>query len=194
MKNQEIILREEKDKITIAQNLSITDSASMTQAAGLLSELNRANDRIVKDRETLTKPINESLKAIRAKYKPFVDTLESAIEIVRSKMGVYQSEALRFQKAEEAKIAARIGEGKGKLSIETAVKKIAEIDAPEARVATGSGSVSFRTVRKFEVMDIVLLPIEYHLANEAKIRKSMEAGIEVSGVRYFEEQSVINKR
>jgi hypothetical protein len=67
----------------------------------------------------------------------------------------------------------------------------------DAKTVTDEGSVSFREVKKFEVMDIVMLANaspDYVLPNEVKIRKAMLEGIELVGVRYFTEQSVINKR
>lgn len=158
----------------------------------MLSQLNKFSDNLTIEKEKLTKPINTALKEIRSRYKPVELMLEEGIVCLKKKMGQYQTVMLKAQQEAEAKIAKRVENGT--LKVETAIKKIGEIDAPEAKVATDDGSVSFRAVRKFEVVDISLIPIEYHLADEVAIRKAMLANIELPGVRYYEEQQITNRR
>lgn len=177
-----------------ATELEIIDAASMTQATEMLSVLNKKNDQITDEKEKITKPLNQALKVERSRWKPLETTLEEAIGIVRRKMSAYQTEAKRIADIEAAKIAARVGEGRGKLTPETAVRKLGEIDAPAATVASDAGSVAFRTVKHFEVMDFSALPDNYKLADESAIRTAMKQGVEVPGVRYYETQEPVNSR
>lgn len=177
-----------------AQALEITDAASMAEATAMLSTLNRVNDEATDSKEKLTKPLNAALKEIRSRYKPLEDIVGDAIDIIRGKMTKYQTEAKRIADKAAADIAGRVGEGKGHFKSETAVKKIAEIERPPQAVATAEGVVKFKTIRKFEVMDMALLPMEYHLADEVAIRKAMMAGTELTGVRYYTEQVPENTR
>lgn len=170
----------------------IVDEHSMTEATEVLSQANKYLKDLIADKETMTKPINESLKVIRAKYKPLEIKLEGIIANIRSSMTSYQTEQMRLQKIEEDKIASRIGEGKGKLKFETATNKIENLDKAVDKVNTASGKISFKTVKKFEVVDLALVPVEYHLANETAIRNAMVANLELPGVRYYTEQVPIN--
>lgn len=190
--SQEIIKKEIAPIVTEVENMSINNSADMSQATSTLSQLNSFLDGLTKEKELLTKPINEALKEIRARYKPTETVLEEAIATIKKKMGSYQQLALAEQKKAEEKIANKVMDGK--LKVETALRKMGDIERPEDKIKTDSGTASFRTVRKFEVVDIALLPIEYHLANEVKIREALKNGVELPGVRYFEEQSIINRR
>lgn len=53
---------------------AISDQNSLEAATKLLTELTVTLDNVTDDKEKLTKPLNESLKAIRAKYKPVEDS------------------------------------------------------------------------------------------------------------------------
>jgi hypothetical protein len=172
----------------------IVDTKSLTEATETLSKLNKYLDALTKDKETITKPINESLKVIRAKYKPLETSLSEAIEMIRKSMGSYQTTLMANQRMEEQKIADRIGEGRGKLSLESATKKIEAIEVPVAKIATDNGSIKFRETKCFEVVDISKVPIKYHLPDEVAIRTAMKAGIEFEGVKYWSEQTPINNR
>lgn len=192
--NLEIVTKEVSPVVEQATALIIATGEDMTLATETLSKLNALNDRVVEDREKITKPLNAALKEVRAKYKPIESQLEEAIGIVRGKMSKYQTAALKAKSDEEARISARIGEGRGKLKIETAVAQIEAIETPEAKVETEAGAVVFIPTKKFEIVSLAELPIEYHVADEIAIRKKMKEGVELPGVRYWIEQVPRNNR
>lgn len=177
-----------------ADKLEIEEAIDMAAAAEILSKLNLFSDRMTEEKEKVTKPANEILKAERARWKPLETVYEAAIAALRRKMTDYQTAIVAKQREDEARIAARVGEGKGKLKVETAIAQIEKLEKPAANVAAESGSVKFRAVKKFEVVDIALVPKDYVLANDAKIRAAMTAGIQIEGVRYYEEMVPANFR
>lgn len=189
-----LIEKEVSPIVSKAKSLAIFDDKTMTGGAELLSTLNLRLDKITEEKERITKPLNEALKAERSRWKPFEIQLDEAIALIRRKMSNYQTEKKRAADEEEARIAARVKEGKGNLKAETAVKKMEEIDRPAGAVTAESGMVKFKTVKVFEVMDLTMLPIEYHLADEVAIRKAMNAGIELPGVKYGTEERPDNYR
>ena len=172
----------------------ITDAITMSDAVQFLSELNQQNDRIQAEKEKIVKPLNEALKEERARWKPAETILSGAIFKVRSKIGIYQTEEKQRVELEERKIADRVGKGKGKLKVETAIDKIEEIERPETNVSTNAGTVKFRTTKMCEVVDITKIPYEYLLPDMVSIRTAMRAGKEIAGVRYYEEETVVNSR
>lgn len=174
------------------ETFEITNKETMEQAVHLLSLGNRELDKLTADREKLTKPMNDALKEIRSRYKPAESRLESGIAFLRKLISSYQTDQKALALAKATKIAARVG--KGTLKAETAIDKISALATPDERVATGAGSVSFRTVRKFELTNLALVPLEYHELSEAKIKTALKLGVEVPGVRYFDEEVPINRR
>lgn len=198
--NKQVAVLEKKiDPIIKQANaIVIKSDDDMKGAAELLSNLNKYNDNVVDEREKITKPLNEALKAARALFKPLETKLESGILAIRKAMTQYQTEKTRIADEEAKKIAARVGEGKGKLKIETAVSKMENIERPDQKVATDSGLVKFKAEKKFRVVDLVILAEKtgdkYILANETLIRAAMKAGTELPGVEYYTEQVPVNFR
>ena len=174
--------------------LIISDQRSLALSVEYLSQANKLLDALIEDKETLTKPLNASLKAIRAKYKPTEDALNSVISLLRSKQSKYQTQALKVLDEQKQAITDRVKAGTGNLSVTSALARIENLNTPEKEVSADSGSVKFVTVKKFEVVNLTDVPIEYHLANETAIRKAMLEGIELKGVKYWTEQSVRNSR
>lgn len=174
--------------------LEIKNDKDLEKAVVVLSQMNKYKDQVQEKRETITKPLNEALKNARAMFNPLEALYEGSIELLRKKMTVFQTEAVKVRKEAELKIAERVKAGTGNLSVETAIKKIDELKVVEKEIATEAGLVSFVEVKKFEVIDIKLLPIEFHLPNEIEIKKVMKEGKELPGVRYFTEQMPRNYR
>lgn len=177
-----------------AQSFTIKDAKDMGKASELLSRMNKGLDAVVAYKEKKTKPLNEALKVIRAETKPIEALLESGIAALRRTMTNYQTEQTAIADAEAKKIEDRIGPGRGKLGLNTAVAKIDEIDRPESSIIADSGMVKFKPNHTFEVTDKMQLPAEYLLANEVAIRAAMKAGTKLPGVRYFTEQIPVNSR
>jgi hypothetical protein len=186
-----------KDIMPRALTVSITDAESLKDATTELSKLNRLLDAVTEERERVTKPLNEALKAERARWKPYETKLDGAIASIRACMTAYQTKLASKRAEEVAKIASRVKEGSGNLSLDTASRKIAELAPVDAQIATEEGSITFKEVRKYEVMDVILLSREgadYILPNDALIKEKMKEGKELQGVRYFSEQVPVNRR
>lgn len=196
MSKNEVALIEKKVNplMAKAEKFEIESAKDMTEATAMLSEMNKIGDRIQAEKDKVMKPLNQAIKAERARWKPIETMFESGIASLRKAMTKYQTEQKRIADEKADKIASRVGEGKGKLKAETAMSKIDEIDRPDSIVATDAGVVKFRTVKKFEVMDMTMLPIEYHIADDAAIKAAMSQGTELPGVRYYEEQVPVNFR
>jgi phage terminase small subunit len=188
------IKKEISPLVTKAQDLIINDQDHMLIATDLLSKLNQFNDRITEEKEKVTKPANEILKAERARWKPLETMYETAISKLRSAMSSYQTEQIKREKQEAEKIASRVGEGKGKLKIETAVKQIDAIEKVDAKVVGDAGMVKFRTVPKLKIIDISKIPHAYFDLNESRLLADLKKGIKVIGAEIEEIQQPINFR
>lgn len=188
-----VLTKEINPLVLNAQKLTITNGKNMEVASEFLANLTKKLKAIAAEKEKVTKPLALALKNERARWSPIEDTLEEAIAVTRRKMTDYQTEASRIADEAAAKVAARVGEGKGKLKPETAVAKIKEIDTPDSHIETSTGSVAFMTVKRFEVLDLSLVPLQYHLPNETLIREAMRNGEQLAGVRYYEEKVPKNR-
>jgi len=194
MTNVAVVEKDVSPLVVQAESISITSPEDMQGAVAFLSRLNTQLDRITTEKERVTKPLNDALKVERSRWKPLETMLDQAISVVRQRISMYQTEATNKAKEAEDKIIARTGEGKGKFTAETAVRKLGEVERAEDTVATDEGVVKFRDKKCFEVVDIAMLPVEYIVPNEVAIRKRLVEGVELPGVRYWVEQTPINFR
>jgi hypothetical protein len=177
-----------------AVKLEISNSADMKSAVEILSTINKYADTVKEKKESITKPLTLAIKNTRLMFAPLESKLEEAIGSLRSSMTSYQTQLTRKAQEEEERIAARVGEGKGKIKVETAVKKMEEIEKPDAVVVTDEGLVKFREVKKFKIVDVSKIPLEFMMPNEVEIRKSMMLGVRIDGVEYYSEQVPYNTR
>lgn len=182
-------------QITIPTNTikTITNNEDLKTAVDYLSTYNSINDKLQEEKNKVMRPLLDAVQAERKRWKSVEDELEEKITTLRSLISKYQTEQKKLIEEKENKITARIGEGKGKIKIETAIAQI-EKNKIEEKIVTNSGSVKFRTIQKFEITNIELLPKEYLLPNETAIREAMKKDVKLPGVRYYEEEQVINNR
>lgn len=196
MSSNEIVIIEKKVNPLVERALSfvVKNPKQMKEATDLLSQMNSIGDKMEAEKRKVVDPLNLALKNERARWKPLESAYESGIAAVRKAMSAYQTAEKAKSDEKADAIAARVGAGKGKLKAETASAQIDELDKPEAIVATDKGVVKFRTVKKFEVLDISKLPVAYVVANEVAIKSAMRDGLELPGVRYYTEEEPINFR
>jgi len=185
-----IIQKEVSPIVKKAKALVISTPKELTKAVSILSELNIANDKITEEKEKVTKPLNEALKAERSRWKPMEIILETAITAIRQKMSSYQTEIAKKQKEEEAKVAEQLA--KGEISFDEATKAIVLPD--NEGIETKAGTVKFRTVQVLKVVDISLIPDEYWEIMESKLLADLKAGKTIAGVELEEQQVPINYR
>jgi hypothetical protein len=177
-----------------AAKVEITSAVELTKATEVLSQLNKYSDAVTARKETVTKPLNAALKAAKALFFPLEEKLDTAIDGIRSEMSRYQTEQVRIKREEEAAIARRVGEGRGKISLETASRKLDEIEKPVENVSTDSGSLAFREVQKLKVVDETVIPREYLAIDEKKLLDALKGGQTVKGAEIELIQVPINRR
>ena len=179
-----------------AESLTIDTKEDLYRATDVLSKLNKFNDRITEEKAKITKPLNQALKVERARWKPLETKYEVAIDLVKHKMGVYYENSTKETNKVEDQIAEQLE--KGQISQEEALEMLKGVEGTDKSVASDSGTATFVKVKKFEVMDLVMLVNstgdKYVLPNEVAIRQAMKEGVELKGVRYYEEQSIRNIR
>jgi protein-tyrosine-phosphatase len=181
---KQIAVMQEKVSTTsdVIMKMTIKDDRDMATASELLSKITSHSKEIKADKEKLTKPLNAVLLEIRKKYKPVETELEKADKHLRKEIGAYQTRKDDEAEAERIRIAGRVGIGKGKLKIETAAKQMAEVEAPDRKVVTDSGSISFKEDYEITIVDLRKIPEQFLSVDEVSIRKVFKAGGTVDGV------------
>lgn len=196
MSNEKVLVLQKKivPIVREAEDLEIEVQDDMKGAVEILSQLNNFNDQITTEKEKVTKPLNEALKAERNRWKPIETMYADAIEGLREKMSVFQTRMEKERKAKEIAIASRIKSGKGNLSLEKGVEKIDALEKVEKEVATDVGLVQFREKKVLKITDPSLISMEYYMINEEKLLKALIEGKVVAGAEIDVKQIPVNYR
>lgn len=191
----ELIIQKELSPLAIkAKELEIHDHSDMTYAVELLSTLNKYIDSIEAKKNKVLKPLLEATKQERNRWKPVEKMHEEAILSVRGKMIHYQTEQVRLRRESEDAIVHRIGEGKGKIKIDTAVKKIESLTTPEKEVATDVGLVQFREKKQLKITDISLIPRTFLIPDYQLLLLKLKEGENIPGCEIKTIQVPVNYR
>ncbi len=157
-----------------------------------LSELNTALDQITADKELLTKPLNQSLKAIRDKYRPIETEITTLIAKYRTLLTDYATQEEETKQKAEQKILDN-----KKTSLDTKIDRLAELDNTSlgSKVSTTAGSITFTTITKYTLIDPAHTPIQLLELNQTKLKDYLKQGNPLpTGIRATEEKSLRNYR
>jgi len=175
-----------------AGNLQIFDNPTLKEAVTLLSQLNQINDKIALEREKVTKPLNEALKAERARWKPAELKNQQAIDHLRQEMTRYQTAIMKEKQEQEQSIVNKVSTGYIKL--DTAVAKLEALPEIVKNVATDAGDVQFREKKQLKITDPSLIPDEYWQINEDELLTDLKSGKLIPGATLETIQVPVNYR
>jgi len=171
-----------------ANELTITSLEENAIAIEFKAKLRDMGKTIKERKEEITKPLNEALKSARNLFAPIEERFETVDKIVGQKLLAYKQKIDAEVREKEIKIADRVE--RGTLKIETAERKIEDIQRTEKTVKTDYGQVQFRKIQKMRIVDENLIPKKYWIINEVLLRKDVLAGIVVPGAQKYEEEIV----
>lgn len=185
--------------------LKVTDAASEQIATNMLVEVTAAQ-RVVKEKlQTITKPLDEAMKAARALFKPALEKLDGLDSQLRQKLIGYkrlaaaEAERVRKEAAEKADEAASRGDMEAALEHATAAVSVkAPARAVQASQAVAIASSNIRHAQvvsrkrwQFKVVDIKKVPREYLELNEKVVRATISSGIRnIAGLEIYEEDGL----
>jgi len=146
-------------------------------------------------RTSYTKPLNDHLKAVNEAFKRFMEPWNEADTLNRSKILAYRAEQERVRQEQERinqlrEEAARAEmQLTGELSEPVGLVELAP--APATGYSTGAGQLGTVKIKKWEVSDLKLVPLEYMVIDAAKVGKVVRAGIpSIPGIRIWEEEGL----
>lgn len=176
-----------------AKSLQVVDGETLGVANDILSQMNTWLKASEKDRRSLTDPLEKSLDLIRDKYRPLEIQLKDGIKAVKLSIADYVVAEEKREQMEMDRIARRVGEGRGHLSIETAARKIDEIKQAPVAVIGDQGRITFREDKKLRIVDASLIPREYLVVDESKVLSALKLGEVIPGAEIEIVKTVINR-
>lgn len=188
------VKRQVTTAVNRANDISIDTADDLAAATDVLSAVKAAGKVVKARKEEITKPLNEALKSARAMFKPLEDDLSTGERIIKDKMLDYEN-AVEAKRAEEAaKLEQRVE--KGTMRVDTAMRKMDDLETVGSQVKGAKGSVQFRTVRTVKIVDPTKIPLQYLMdekvlaALTTAVRNDVLNGVKVDGVEIVEEKQV----
>jgi hypothetical protein len=157
----------------------ITTKADFEKAGGLMKEVKNLASMATVEEKKITDPLQQAIKAAKAHFKPFQDSVNALQVRIKNEMTAYV--AAQDKIAEKATVALETG----KIKVQTYFKKVDE--------ANDKKQSEFSQVRKIKVLKCInekLTPREYLVPDEAKIKAAIINGEEVKGWEVVLENSI----
>jgi hypothetical protein len=167
----------------VANSLIVQNQEDLDSAGDFLKQISNTEKIITQKKQEITKPLMASLAKVRDLFKPLEHSLSKAKEVIKSKMLDYTIE--EEEKAEKKKEAIAKKVETGKMSLNSALEKLEAIQSPKTNT---------RTELKFSVENIDLIPKEYFILNIELVKKDVKNGVEIPGIKVYQEKKVVVKK
>jgi len=189
----EIVTKATVPIIERGNTIVIDSPEALVEATEILSQVNKAMDQVKAEKDKVLKPLKELADREKARWEPLESLFKPVIDRIRTQMSAYQTAALKKKAEDDAKIASRVGPGKGNLSPETAIRKMTD-NAVEEKIDTAVGGLSFRESKQLKIVDEKKVPDEYWVIDEKKLLTALKEGIVVPGAEIEIISIPVNKR
>lgn len=178
-----------------AMDMKIADDAGVGSASVVLKNISEMKKGIEERRKFFVAPLNDQVKKINELFKDIVFPLEEADKMIRGKVSTYRSEQAEIARKEQERLNREAAERQKALDAEAKalnvepVKVAAPVVAPPPK---SIGNVQTRKVWKFEITNRSVVPAEYLVVDEVKVRQAVMSGArEIPGVRIYEEETIV---
>jgi len=188
--NEVMIIKEYADKRVI------TGPEDVKDATNDLSSIAKLKKAVEEKRKEYVGPLNEHIKKINDTFKFLSEPLGQADQVTRHKVLAYNAEIERQrQEIEEVnRLAQEVARKQAELNNGEFTVDTTPVEAPAAtpqRVRADEGMTSKMTIKKWELIDITLVPADLLMVDAAKITKLVKAGIgEIRGIRIWDEPTL----
>ena len=191
--------------------LKVVTVAQYEDAGEKLKDVKGALKRLEAVRKTFTTPLDQAKSAIMDFFRKPEEKLKQAERTIKNALDGYYQEQERIAREAQARLDEQARKEREKLEAQAKraaesgktekadilLKKAAMVDAPV--VVAQQASVSGQSVRKdwdFTIEDASLIPREYLMPDESKIRKMVKAFKEdakIPGVKVFSKNTISSR-
>jgi len=159
-------------------SLVINSQESFDQAGEMIKTLKEIDRKAVEEEKKITDPLTQALQAAKTHFKPFHDHVKLIEADTKAKMLTY------VKTMEQKQLKALDDFDKGK------IKKISTLTSKQEALQVVSSSAQTRQVWSMEVVDASIIPREYLMPDEAKIKEALKAGKKVKGCEWKQVKTI----
>lgn len=168
------------DRLTRALTYKADSLENRNKGGELLTLFNEAAKRAKEEKDKTLGPAELTVKRIKEQWKPFEDGLKQCIAHIKAQMLKWDiAEADRIKKERERVLSD------GRLKVGTIERKLAALEAPPVN--------NTRSVLRLEITDELLIPREYLVVDEVKLKAALREGVKVPGARLVNDKIIVAK-
>ncbi len=177
----EIQIQTQIKKKMLDKPIVIDNETKYTDAGDIIKACKIKVKELETERKTYTDPLNDSKKLIIAKFNEILDPLKSYIDKVGVEMSKWYQIEERRRVVEQKKLEEEAIENADDENPDVVVPIV-----PSAKTIQGTHSkTTMVKTRSFEVENIDLVPREYMMVDEVKIRKDFRTK-KIAGIKIIE--------
>jgi len=184
-----------------AKDVEIVDEETLNHANDLLQSAKNVKKAIEKKERSLLDPLNDTRAQIIAGFKPAKNEMDAIIKILSDEKIIPYQMALKkqiedFKREEEARLkkeheaAAMEGKEVEAIQIENQLNAVAEIQTSN-KIKSDYSSSSIQMLWDFEIYDASVVPQEFLMPDEKKIKEAIKGGArDIKGIKIFQKPSL----
>jgi hypothetical protein len=173
------------------EQVEVKDEEGLKAVAEKIKIVKDAGKFFRAELEKYSKPAKEIIKTAQDRFLPLENECKDAEEVLKRKANDYLQSVEVERRRQEDIIAKKVE--KGQLKETTAIKKLDELGEEKKTVKSEGATLQRRTVRVVKIIDSSLIPDEYWVVDEVKVKKCALAGLQIPGVIITEESQIAIK-
>jgi len=190
------------EKFSVIPQVEIKDEIVRCDVGNLMREVAHMSKQLDVVSKQLKQPAKDYVEQIDFKINPCLDSLEIAKEAYKTSVIAWDNKKMELLRVAEIERVAKekerlleeqiLAEMEGKKAEVRHIERVSEaLEVKEIKniIKEEAAGVTIRKIKKFRIVDEKLIPKDYLLVNETKIRKAMHANLAVEGVEYYDEQT-----
>lgn len=169
-----------QETISITKQNKVESEEDYNNLTKLYARCRDVKKKVEAERKSLTEPLRKQMTAINDKAKTVTEPLDELIELLNFQASCYQ-------KMLENKAKKEAEELKAKSFLLDLMPEEIFVPVPQKTISQEAVTVT-KTVKKFRVLDVHQIPMQYMKPNEDLIEQHIKLGItEIPGIEVYEE-------
>jgi len=169
-------------------NTVVENDEQLNTAAETIKLVKDLGKAVKQQKELFTKPANDIISQARKTYLPFEKACDEAEIILKRKCSVYMDKVEAERLRKQNSIADRVESGR--LKEETGLRKMEDIGETIKTVSTPGATLTQKKVKVAYIIDQNLIPDEYWVVDESRVKRAAVAGAVIPGVEVREESQM----
>ena len=183
----EVVQKKVNGMQTMLDAYPVSNDAELAGVSDKIKDIKTLCKAITAQKEKFTLPAKEIIANANEKFDPYIKACKNAEEVLKLRAVKYHNEQEAKRIADEKKLADKVDSGY--MKSETAVKKMEAMPEVQKTVTTQSSGLRFTKRKVAVIFDLSLIPKEYWVVDEVKVRKEALAGVMIPGVKVEEQTS-----